>query len=657
MNVTETTLSQLPSLLESKENLSNANFSIGTDGALDSFVDKTTFDNTDFVDKTVNSSYNSNKGNLNNSDANSIEETNTPILRVLDNLEDIIAYDTYHENDVTTVKQQVDNGYHSEENRLESIFSLEIYEKEETKNDLSATQWSKGNVIINNKLLEEPVHVPIIHAERVGQSCGTPCIQEYVVKTEANVHQENNRNSNDSSLIQGITESMNTSCIGEGDTIVNDNTLYFQSSNQDQSLDQSEVSVVPRTPDTECKQLENFTTFTNEIRKDILENKPGMSFSQVASQMVAKSNSLHDSQDEKKEPVPSTKPPVKTKENAVKITNKSMLEFVSKKLLRSYPTEEAISFDINEVRMKLLEKSRAEPAVESNLSSEESDGEEVDELQQYHDASNIMENDISEDLNEKWNLLMESVRNESEVEKPEDTINLELNDMENTILNGSTDRCIHSILLKKYRFRLIGTHDKNWFYTYRKSLGVVHVEHLYKLVTFHKHLRTYQVPCTDLEDCTFLDKHFLHTVLNLELRVKRVRTSDQNATVVKAVDKVFSMNGIGLLLRRNNSRNEFSVLLTHVPRDLATFSSKDAAELVKLATLNKPLEACRPVKVQKLIQDVSEEYCANHPLRHTGEVISELVAYWFEHIRSTNYCPLLYGRMVLFELYAFPQAM
>lgn len=630
MNVAETTLSQLPRLLESKENLSNSAISIGTNRTLgsESFVDKTSFNETDFVNKLVDNSYNSN--------VDSIEVTNSNALPVLDDL----PYDSYSESCVTNVKQQSDSAYSSEGNPSDAVCSLEIYEKD-VENDITATQWSKGNVIIHNKLLDEPTYVPI-HAVQEKRSSETPSIREYTVKIEGHVLQENRLK--DLAFMQGDTEIANHSCIADGESSISDNTLYFQSSNQEQSLNQSEAS-----GESKSKELDNFTLFTNEIRKDILENKAG-SFSQVASQLVAKSSSLRDSQCNKGKP---TKP--NAKKDSVAKPNKSMLEFVSKKLIRSYPCEEAISFNIGKVKLKLLEKSSGNTSadVDSNETSEESESDDITH------ASNLLDSGISvsdSDLDERWNQLIEMIGNEAEESCVQTEDVEELINVENGLNSSNDSSFVNSILLKTHRFRVIGMTDKNWFYAYRKSLGVLDAEHLYKLVTFHKHLRTYQLPCVDLEDCSLLDEHFLHTVLSLDLRVKRVKSSDRNVTLVKIDDKLFTINGVGLLLRKNHSRNELSALLTQAPEKIPSFSSKDATELVKLATLSKSLEACRPGKVQKLIQNVTEEFCTKHPLRHSKEVISELMVYWFEHIRSSK-CPLLYARKVMFELCEIPQTM
>ncbi|KAI5706289.1 hypothetical protein M8J76_012585 [Diaphorina citri] len=625
--LTETTLSQLSSLLESKENtISNASYN-----------------------ETLESSYNT-----------KVEMFDDISVSRVDSLDDTIPYYAYS-SEVTNVKQRGDSAYHSEGN--DGSFSLEIqgnetHSSEETKNEISMTQWSKGNVIINDKLLDEPTHVSVLNRIGMGNEArhDTPCKEERVIHSEGNTCPEEANQYLNPTVQDGLE--MNT-CHTDDSDIVNDNTLYFQAnqnsvdqSNQNNSVDQSDVSFVPGTAPGVSEQLENFSTFAKEIRQDLLENKP-LSFSQVASQMVTKSNTLFDSPvgDKRKDKVGDSKHS-KSKEIPVPSANKSMLDFVSQKIIRSYPDDKSISFNIAEVKLKIMEKSHGNSSIERNLSSEESDVENGDEIKNKHPISDSLLGDCTAEVNldERWNYLMETCRNQcaSEVECKEDEQGSNRTNKDLTSSQSSD-----SILLKKYRFRIIGSHDKNWFYMCNESLGVLHVEHLYKIVTFHKHLRTFQVPCSSLEDCIVLDKHFVHTVLNMDLCVKRVTTSDSNVTILKPYDKVFTLNGIGLWIRKNLTTNEFSVLVNEKPKDLAAFNSKDTAELLNLITTHKTMEACRPLKIQKLIQTVTEEYCTKNPLCESEEVVIELVAYWFEHIRELK-CPFLYDGEILYELYVLP---
>lgn len=588
MNVTETTLSQLPFVLESKENTFHCN---GSENADDSRNISVSTPMSDVYNKEISS----NSGNISdridthlltsdqeNNYSGDMTEQNETYLPTLDqdSLNDIVPYDD--RTDPTP----------------DSGISLD--------NEISRTQWSKGNVVINGKLLGEPIHVPV-NTENL---CETHGMEEYSVKTELECSQDSQEHD--------FNE-------------INENTLYFQSGNEDSPNQTEDISCIPGTPEPE-PQVESFSTFAKDIRQDMLQNKGGMTFGKVASQVVTKLNNLQESGEKGK----STKPAVKAKE--ISGTNKSMLEFVNKKLVRSYPSDETISLSVSEVKLRMLEKSRQKEEKECDLSSEESDvGEETDTSHEMVGGSGHV------NVGDTWTHL---------VETSTDSVS-ECNPVSLSIPDSP---CIHAMVLKKHSFRLIGYHDENWYYMCNKALGVLNVQHLHRIVTFHKYLRTYRVPSVHLEDCIMLDTHFLHTVLGLDLRTVKVDSRDQNKTVLKPYNELFALNGVGLLIRKNHSKNEYSILISERPKDIPAFSSKDAVELLNLGSTHKLMEACRPEKVQKLIQKLTEEYCATHPLKKCEEVITELMAYWFEHVRCGKY-RFLYDRKVLHELYLLPKTL
>uniref|UniRef100_A0A8D8WUZ2 PMS1 protein homolog 1 n=1 Tax=Cacopsylla melanoneura TaxID=428564 RepID=A0A8D8WUZ2_9HEMI len=664
-NVTETTLSQLSFLVEAKENA-------GYNGGKESVNRNNSTNNV--VNETEDIQYNANMSEVNgNSVDNFIREidtkqsakigepNNTNLANIdLDNLNEIIPFDSVSEN--TDVKQQRDSAYHSGENVLDSSFGVEIYESSQDlkPEEISRTQWSKGNVIRNGKTLEEPSYVPGLNRmeEREREEVknrGKGEFESFLEEDSQYVNDTLERNLGDKKRWN----------ISDDSNVVDENTLYFhQTSNQKASendelnldhsnnatFDQSHVfgpASPPGTPSQLSKKLEHFSNFANEMRADILENKGAVSVGKVASQMVNKYNSLHDSGEKRQ--------PAKRKENLNATTkpketgNKSMLEFVSKKVVRTYSNEETISVNMTEIRLRILEKSHRKETVESNepdLSSEESDTEEGSVIEQKPDVTSINNTSLLGNIHvdERWNYLIDISNSLTESDGMTHL----------TDSNSQPDnKYIHGILLKKYNFRIIGSYDENWFYKCANSIGVINTEHLYKIVTFHRLLRTFEVPCVDLEDCIVLDTLCLHTVLAMDLRAIRLDTKDTNVTILKPIDKLFTLNGVGLWIRKNHSRDEYSILLCQKPKDLPAFTSKDAAELLSLGN-TKSMEACRPVKVQKLIQSFTEEHCASHAMLNSREALIELISYWFEHIRRTK-CPFLYDRKVLYELYLLPQ--
>ncbi|KAL5234739.1 hypothetical protein ACI65C_002149 [Semiaphis heraclei] len=220
------------------------------------------------------------------------------------------------------------------------------------------------------------------------------------------------------------------------------------------------------------------------------------------------------------------------------------------------------------------------------------------------------------------------------LERHSTQINVELSEIKRNILKKP--KMISS------EFMLIGQiENNNWLCCVRNEIQALNICRLQEAVIFFQKLADSEIPLKMLDQSIITNKKFLgeknyHFLMDLDT------SYEPSADKYTITDKRIVKNGFNVVIVFNDDSENPDINITDVALHISTYGAEELKQLLELMQLEQEnsLHCCRPLKVANYLRSETVRYCKTIGLPKTKEEINDLLEYWFKNEKcfSHNTC-------------------
>ncbi|XP_026817988.1 PMS1 protein homolog 1-like [Rhopalosiphum maidis] len=221
------------------------------------------------------------------------------------------------------------------------------------------------------------------------------------------------------------------------------------------------------------------------------------------------------------------------------------------------------------------------------------------------------------------------------LERHSTQINVELFEIKRNIFKN------HKMMLSK--FMLIGQiEDNNWFCFVHNEIQAINICRLQEAVIFFQKMADDEIPLKMLDQSITTSKKYLGEK-NYRFLMDLDTSYEPSADKYTITDKRIVKNGFNIVIVFNEDSDNPDINITDVALHISTYGAEELKQLLELMQLEKEndnLYCCRPLKVVNYLRSETVRYCIKTGLPKTKEEINSLLEYWFknEKLFSHNTC-------------------
>ncbi|XP_025201621.1 PMS1 protein homolog 1-like isoform X2 [Melanaphis sacchari] len=447
--------------------------------------------------------------------------------------------------------------------------------------DISISQWSKGDVVLNGKPLESGVvlksdvltetleknsmpkmntETEILHSPTVSQKDENIIVKNTNDETSESISVVTSNNSIKQLKIEHLfrTVSIPDEQVPGLNHLVNRPQSWVpqpRSKRPIRDVPEEDLSDTIRSVSSQMgnKEMSGFTLFAREMRIKIIQENPGIEFTKVSKELARLWGSL--SEDEKL--------------NYKKLSNEQKKGIVTTKT--------------NDVQLP----KKPFQAIAKNL------------------------------------------------ERHSTQINVELSEIKRNIFNDQK--------IMSSEFMLIGQiEDNNWFCCVRNEIQALNICRLQEAVIYFQKLADDEIPLKMLDQSILINKKYLGEK-NYRFLMDLDNSYEPSPDKYTITDKRIVKNGFNVVIVFNDDSDNPDINITDVALYISTYGAEEFKQLLELMQLekeNNDLHCCRPLKVVNYLRSETVRYCKKTGLPKTKEEINSLLKYWFknEKLFSHNTC-------------------
>lgn len=451
--------------------------------------------------------------------------------------------------------------------------------------DISISQWSKGDVVLNGKPLES----------------GVVLKSDILIETfEKNSKPKMNK----------ATEILHSPTVPQKDENIvekNDNSVNIN--------DETSENISVNSSNSSTKQLKIENLFRTVSIPD--EQVPGLNH------LVNRPQSWV--------PQPRSKRPIKAiPEEELSDTIRSVSSQMGNKEMSGF------TLFAREMRIKIIQEN---PGIEFTKVSKELarlwGSLSEDEKLRYKKLSNEQKKGITNKPNDVQLPKRSFQAIAMNLERHSTEINVELSEIKRNIFKNQK--------MMSSEFMLIGQiEDNNWFCCVRNEIQALNICRLQEAVIFFQKLTNDEIPLKMLDQSIITSKKYLGEKNYLFL-MDLDTSYEPSADKYTITDKRIVKNGFNIVIVFNEDSDNPDINITDVALHISTYGAEELKQLLELMQLEKEnnnLHCCRPLKVVNYLRSETIRYCKKTGLPKTKEEINSLLEYWFKNEKffSQNTC-------------------
>ncbi|VVC37340.1 DNA mismatch repair protein, C-terminal,DNA mismatch repair, conserved site,High mobility group box [Cinara cedri] len=190
--------------------------------------------------------------------------------------------------------------------------------------------------------------------------------------------------------------------------------------------------------------------------------------------------------------------------------------------------------------------------------------------------------------------------------------------------------------IPSFEFSLIGQIEKNsWICCVRNKIHVVNICCLQEAVIFYQKLANDAMPLKILDQPIKTNKKYLGEN-NFSFLMDLATSYEPSVEKYTVKDERIIKNGFNIVIAFNDDNANPDILITDVALHISTYGAEELKQLLELMQMENKndLSCCRPLKVINYLRSETVRYLKVTEPLETKEEINNLLNYWFKNEKA-----------------------